>query len=119
MDEFEEAEQQKDLKKSNSLQQQSKESKNCCVVCCKAVFCCKTSKHVDKEVEMHDLRHQPGEEERLLENDGLGEGEAEAGEGSEQIGFETAGAQGESQEPGAENDKETPGEGITADAEGE
>lgn len=50
-------------------------------MCCKAVFCCKTSKHVDKELEMHDLRHH--EEERLLENDGLGEGEAEAGEGSE------------------------------------
>ena len=34
----------------------NKESKNCCVICCKAVFCCKTRNDVDKEVEMSELR---------------------------------------------------------------
>ena len=32
------------------------ESKNCCVICCRAVFCCKTRNTVDKEVEMRELR---------------------------------------------------------------
>ena len=96
LDEFEEAEQSKDMKRVNRNQQKSKESKNCCVVCCKAVFCCKTNKQVDKEVEMRELRvKQSGlstwvaEEEKLLDNDALlsNGGEAEVGSGSEQIGF--------------------------------
>ena len=35
----------------------SNESKNCCVICCKAVFCCKTRNTVNnKEIEMSELR---------------------------------------------------------------
>ena len=54
-DEFEQADQSRDLKRKPSGHD-SKESKNCCVICCKAVFCCKTRNTVDKEMEMSDLR---------------------------------------------------------------
>ena len=118
LDEFEEAEQSKDMKRVNRNQQKSKESKNCCVVCCKAVFCCKTNKQVDKEVEMRELRvKQSGlstwvaEEEKLglVDNDALlsNGGEAEPGSGSEQIGFSESGRKQKGM--GTPDDKETPG----------
>ena len=106
LDEFEQADQSRDLKRKPSGHD-SKESKNCCVICCKAVFCCKTRNTVDKEMEMSDLRGRARaadeqEQDALLGDDDLAGDKEQLSIGETGV---TPGGGSDAEGP----DKETPG----------